>query len=246
MALNYQQHDAHVFDPRLHPPGGVCRNPLYRASASFGARGRPTLATHPRRVRLDANHAEAATPARLTADRQATENHYHHGRGFVSLIACYTQEEIADKENVDTATVNRIWCEFADLQKRTKSEQSAAQHATDFLERAPKATGTAGLGRPRLGDTERVLPKSAPTLAELGSRCCVQDAPRRPDVGRRHPEAADALAATQAQPRRHVAVGWLAVPRTAVPRKGLAGPPPVRVVDYLQIRRGDQRWPLLR
>ena len=46
-------------------------------------------------------------------------------------LACYTQEEIAEKENVDKATVSRICCEFPDLEKCNKAEKAAAEHATD-------------------------------------------------------------------------------------------------------------------
>lgn len=64
------------------------------------------------------------------------QSHRWQRRGCWSIfemwLACYSQQEIADAENVDKATVNRICCEFADLQKCNKSDKASAEHATDF------------------------------------------------------------------------------------------------------------------
>lgn len=51
---------------------------------------------------------------------------------FEQWLACYTQEEIADREGLDHSTVTRIVCEFSDLKNCTKSDLARAEHATDF------------------------------------------------------------------------------------------------------------------
>ena len=133
MALNYQQHDAHVFGANVLPASDLRRRSLRLPRAGESARPRATVERVASGLRLDADPPAATTPRRRQAAEEKPYPEFCGGfSDCVSLSpACYTQEEIADKENVDTATVNRIWCEFADLQKRTKSEQSAAEHATD-------------------------------------------------------------------------------------------------------------------
>ncbi len=53
-------------------------------------------------------------------------------RIFEMWMACYTQEEIGEKENLDKAQINRICCEMAGLPKLNKSDKAAAEHAIDF------------------------------------------------------------------------------------------------------------------
>jgi hypothetical protein len=77
-------------------------------------------------VRLDANHAEAATPTRLTADRQAAQ-----ATADCVYLSRYTQEEIAKSENIGRKTVDDIMADFPDLEKAPKSDRAAAEHATD-------------------------------------------------------------------------------------------------------------------
>ena len=60
-------------------------------------------------------------------------NHEARNRRIFDMwMACYTQEEIGEKENLDKAQINRICCEMAGLPKLNKSDKAAAEHATDF------------------------------------------------------------------------------------------------------------------
>jgi hypothetical protein len=47
-------------------------------------------------------------------------------------MACYTQEEIAERESVDPKTVREVLGEMADLPKLPKSDRALAEHAVDF------------------------------------------------------------------------------------------------------------------
>jgi hypothetical protein len=47
-------------------------------------------------------------------------------------MACYTQEEIAEAENLTKQAAWLVCQEMADLPKLDKSDQAAAEHATDF------------------------------------------------------------------------------------------------------------------
>lgn len=53
-------------------------------------------------------------------------------RIFDLWMQCYTRDEIASICSVSTGEVSSISSEMADLPKLTKSDQSAAEHATDF------------------------------------------------------------------------------------------------------------------
>jgi hypothetical protein len=53
-------------------------------------------------------------------------------RIFDLWMACYTQEEIAEKENVTHQSVDLILQEMADLPKLAKSDKAMAEHAADF------------------------------------------------------------------------------------------------------------------
>jgi hypothetical protein len=55
-----------------------------------------------------------------------------NARIFAAWLACYTLEEIAEKENVAKSVVHEVCSKFADLQKTDKSACAAAEHATDF------------------------------------------------------------------------------------------------------------------
>jgi hypothetical protein len=237
-ALNYQQHGARVLGPRLPQPSRARRDAVRGAPPAHGESARDAVAAHSDRRGLAVD--PATTPARLQADRPAAENHYHRGRGFVSLSpACYTQEEIAARENLTQPAVGLVSKEFAEPQKLLKSQQSAAEHATDFD--PPRRAVASSAGSPasfpaltlvstlenHISTQDRVTPSSSAT------RSCVQDAPAPPDVPTRHLEPAARATANGAQGQWHV----------AGPADGPGGPPPVRVVDYLQIRRADQRWP---
>jgi hypothetical protein len=52
-----------------------------------------------------------------------------------SVTIQFRQQRLNASE--DKATVNRICCEFADLQKCNKSDKAAAEHATDFALQRP-------------------------------------------------------------------------------------------------------------
>lgn len=54
------------------------------------------------------------------------------GRIFSLWMACYTQEEIAEREGVTRTTVTAILSENENFRKLTKADQAAAGHATDF------------------------------------------------------------------------------------------------------------------
>jgi hypothetical protein len=47
-------------------------------------------------------------------------------------LACYTQEEIAERESLTHPAIGMILKETADLPKLTESQQAAANHAVDF------------------------------------------------------------------------------------------------------------------
>ncbi len=47
-------------------------------------------------------------------------------------LACYIQEEIAEKEGIDHKTVGTVLGEMADLPKLPKSDKALAEHAADF------------------------------------------------------------------------------------------------------------------
>jgi DNA-binding CsgD family transcriptional regulator len=66
--------------------------------------------------------------SRIDKDSKEARNR----RIFDMWMACHTQEEIAEAENVDPKTVRDILGEMADLPKLPKSDQAAASHATDF------------------------------------------------------------------------------------------------------------------
>ena len=53
-------------------------------------------------------------------------------RIFDMWMACYTQEEIGEKEGIAKSAVNEICSEMAALPKLNKSDKSYAEHATDF------------------------------------------------------------------------------------------------------------------
>lgn len=53
-------------------------------------------------------------------------------RIFDLWLACHTQEEIAERENLTKSAVSEICSEMADLPKMDKSAQAGAAHATDF------------------------------------------------------------------------------------------------------------------
>ena len=53
-------------------------------------------------------------------------------RIFEMWLACYTQQEIADAVGIPRKTVDDTFGEFGDVSKLAKSDQSAAEHATDF------------------------------------------------------------------------------------------------------------------
>ena len=192
---------ARVFDPRLHPPSGAFRNPLYRASAGFGARGRPTLATHPRRVRLDANHAEAATPTRLTADRQAAQ-----ATADCVYLSRYTQEEIAKSENIGRQTVSSWFAPNAKAgNRRSPSKQKTSKGPDAKVKLSPEAKKEAAA---------RVI-----AAAEHATDSRVVDAP---DVLPRQAGARDATPASQAQPSG-IVVDAAATRNAPEPMKGLEG-----------------------
>jgi hypothetical protein len=53
-------------------------------------------------------------------------------RIFDLWLACHTQEEIAEAENVTQQTVSLVLQETADLPKLVKSGAAASEHAVDF------------------------------------------------------------------------------------------------------------------
>lgn len=66
--------------------------------------------------------------SRMDKDAKEARNR----RIFEMWLACYSQQEIADAENVDQKTVSALVGDFADLQKLLKSDKANAEHATDF------------------------------------------------------------------------------------------------------------------
>lgn len=55
-------------------------------------------------------------------------------RIFDMWMACYTQQEIADAVGIPRKTVDDTFGEFGDVSKLAKSDQSSAEHATDFTQ----------------------------------------------------------------------------------------------------------------
>lgn len=53
-------------------------------------------------------------------------------RIFESWLACYTQEEIAEKENIEQRQVSNLIGEFSNLGRLAESAKADASHATDF------------------------------------------------------------------------------------------------------------------
>jgi len=47
-------------------------------------------------------------------------------------LACHTQEEIGEKENLTKQAVSLVCQEIPDLEKLDKPSQAAAEHATEF------------------------------------------------------------------------------------------------------------------
>jgi hypothetical protein len=66
--------------------------------------------------------------SRIDKDAKEARNR----RIFNLWLTCYTQEEIAEKENLPRSTVETVLTEIADLQKSSKSDRAAADHATEF------------------------------------------------------------------------------------------------------------------
>jgi len=66
--------------------------------------------------------------SRIDKDAKEARNN----RIFDLWMACHTQEEIAERENVAKGPVSEICSEFADLQKTNKSSKATSEHATDF------------------------------------------------------------------------------------------------------------------
>jgi len=68
----------------------------------------------------------------------------------------YTQQEIAEREGISKGQINEICSEFSDLKKLNKSEQAAAEHATEFEPPIyniwKQQIKTGGIGHP--GNTE--------------------------------------------------------------------------------------------
>lgn len=71
---------------------------------------------------------EAICVSRIDKDAKEARDE----RIFDMWLACWTQEEIAKKENVSQPTVAALLSEFPDLEKLIKAEKAAAEHATDF------------------------------------------------------------------------------------------------------------------
>ena len=87
------------------------------------------------------------------------------------LAECTTAEQA--KRVKDMATAVEIYAKRQKLGKESieyahKIVVDAETLLGEFLEKAPKNIGTAGLGRPTLGGTKKEPPKDVPTLAEVG------------------------------------------------------------------------------
>jgi C4-dicarboxylate-specific signal transduction histidine kinase len=53
-------------------------------------------------------------------------------RIFDLWMACHTQEEIAERENIERSTLANIAAEFVQIGKLAEKDKAAASHATDF------------------------------------------------------------------------------------------------------------------
>lgn len=92
-------------------------------------------------------------------------------RNAVAWLACHTQEEIAEKENVSQPTVAALISEFSDLEKLIKADKAAAEHATDFD--VPSLDDPVRIGVspcPSNGDRP-TLPPSLSALCGSATRC---------------------------------------------------------------------------
>lgn len=88
-----------------------------------------------------------------------------------ALAECRTVMEA--KQIADVAEAARVYLERTNASVETVNRAAeirtlAERQMGEFLKTMPKATGTAGAGRPSLGGSGRELPKSEPTLAEIG------------------------------------------------------------------------------
>lgn len=78
------------------------------------------------------------------------------------------------KKIIDVARAAEIYAKRQHLSEEaigqaTSVKVEAMRKLGEILRETPKASGTAGVGRPKIGDTKKALPKSeAPTLADLG------------------------------------------------------------------------------
>jgi DNA modification methylase len=72
-------------------------------------------------------------------------------------LACYTQDEIAEKENVAKSVVHDVCSDFATWQKTDKSVQSVADHAIDFTPQLYNVWTTSALtnGTKHFGNSEQ-------------------------------------------------------------------------------------------
>jgi hypothetical protein len=66
--------------------------------------------------------------SRIDKDAKAARDR----RIFDLWLACYTEREIARRENVSPGQIHDICSEFPDLEKTSKPHRAAAEHATDF------------------------------------------------------------------------------------------------------------------
>jgi hypothetical protein len=75
----------------------------------------------------------------VRGDNPGDEKTARNRRIFEMWMACYTQEEIAERENVNKDTVNEICREMANS---PKSDKALAEHAVNFD--PPEAAGEDG------------------------------------------------------------------------------------------------------
>jgi DNA-binding CsgD family transcriptional regulator len=79
----------------------------------------------------------------VRGDNPGDEKTARNRRIFEMWMACYTQEEIAERENVNKDTVNEICREMANS---PKSDKALAEHAVNFD--PPEAAGEDGVAHP--------------------------------------------------------------------------------------------------
>jgi N6-adenosine-specific RNA methylase IME4 len=109
---------------------------------------------------------------KLTAAELASDSILAKLNQWEALLAeCRTAEEakhVADLSEAAQVYLRRVGASKEVVNQAAEYKLRAERRLGEILARSKKAKGTAGLGRPKKGDTRRVLPKITPTLADAG------------------------------------------------------------------------------